>query len=154
MPITPAQMSSLLQQHSWGIRPHPRGGWLVESYAPRSTTPSRMGGGIPQPTPEEAVEAALAHMQAGEATAQARAGEALIQAQESADYYLRLRMEPFGDEDGKPAKRRVWDVVLADGTETAIKGKVSYRQALVEADEDRKRRQAVRVTQPAGGAKP
>lgn len=125
--MTPDEMSLALQQYGFTLR-RVAAGWLAETA--KGTRLHR----DPKPTPEEAVAAAKAAVEAaGARDAELRAGR-LLAALATGRYFLRSRKVAGVDELGNPTETLVFDGLLPNNTLTTVRARTDYAQAVADLE--------------------
>lgn len=122
--MTPAEALAALAARGLGLEERRGAGWVVlDRKGHRVHVP-------PKPTPGEAIEAAVAHLDDRKAEADRRAARSIVDEQQRGDFYHVPRQMPGEDAaGGGPALITVFDIVTAAGLPTPITGRASVREA-------------------------
>lgn len=128
MTITAQQMSDAMREYGIRVREHPAGeGWIAETA--KGTRLHR--GGLP--TPEDAVEAAVATVGDTRQREQEADGRRLFGVLAAGRIRQAWRDAPVTDPKA-PAVARVWDIFLAADDEPLVVGGRSLRAAIIAAE--------------------
>lgn len=91
------------------------------------------------PSPELAVEAADLHFTAAEERERLRKADILLSTLDKGEYYIKPRQVTSTSPSGEPVISTVFDVLTLDGKPTPIKDKLTYSDAVVEFEEEKRK---------------